>query len=421
MRVIKLLSDEFVYHEQMQNGLNVYIHPKNNFVQSYASLQVDFGGRDFCYYLNGLKYDLPEGTAHFLEHMLFENNDQPLSEIFVKSNAEINAYTSRRITSYYFSCQNDFLMLLDALLENFVSYDFTDKSIEKERKIITEELSMNDDSKAYKAYKTLSAMMYQDKSIHHDIGGTKTSIKAIDKDMLCQAVKHFYHPKNMSLVLTGDIDVENTIAFLRKHNFSNTDFGDFISIQRNHPRRSPRSHKKTKLDKDLDTSIVEIGIKIPDEYFKNLNYMHLLYSNPFTNIFFGPTSKIYRELKKKNLYNFTFSTTPIIEDDYGFFNISIETNKSKQFIEYMIKALLNIKDELINPRVFNAYKRAEVGRAIKVFDDVRSSHSFVKKLLINAIEISDFMSASTNISIKDIAFYQNFFIKDNIFIVEYQK
>jgi len=186
-----ILEDEAIYEEVFPNGLKVYIHPKTKFVQTFASLQVNFGGRDFSYEIESEKYTLPKGTAHFLEHMLFENKGDTLSDFFIKNNADINAYTSRNLTSYYFSTNREVMPLLAKLLDNFVDFEFSEKNVKKELNIIKQELAMSDDSQEIKAYKTLLKMMYKDESIYEDIGGSKQSIKSIDAEVLFRTTDIF--------------------------------------------------------------------------------------------------------------------------------------------------------------------------------------------------------------------------------------
>jgi len=126
MKQTEIIKDEFVYEYRLANGLDVFIHPKPRFIQTFVSLHVNFGGRDFRYRLDNEKYKLPQGTAHFLEHMLFENNGSSLSDYFLNNNADINAYTARTMTSYYFRTKNNFEDLLNRLLNNFVDYDFSE-------------------------------------------------------------------------------------------------------------------------------------------------------------------------------------------------------------------------------------------------------------------------------------------------------
>jgi predicted Zn-dependent peptidase len=414
-----ILEDELVIKEELSNGLTVYLHPKKNFIQTFASLQVNFGGRDFKYKINDITEELPQGTAHFLEHMLFENNGSNLSDIFIKNNADINAYTSRRVTSYYFSCQDNFSMLLSKLLDNFCDYSFNDKSISKERSIIAQELAMNDDSLAVKAYKSLLKLMYKDPLIYEDIGGSQTSIKKINSSILQQAVSHFYHPRNMTLVITGNFEIDQVLQLLRSHQFVKKVWHPYKEVKREVDYQGSKKHTFKKVDKSFDTNTIEIGVKIPENLLKDPKFNHVLYATPFMGMLFGPSSKFYQVLKKKNLNNFTFSIGPVIEDDYGFFNISIETKKPKQFVKIITELLLSVPDLSIDSKIFLAYKRSDIGRSIKIFDDVKYSHSLLKKMLINNIDVYSFIEKSKQISLVDLQYYQEIFKKENIFLVEY--
>ena len=117
----KVLIDETIYTETLNCGLLVLIHPKPDFLQTVVTLQTNFGGGDIEYYLNDKMTTLPEGTAHFLEHVIFENNGRNLTEVFSKKGAEINAYTARSMTAYGFTCQSDFYYLLGYLLDSLMS------------------------------------------------------------------------------------------------------------------------------------------------------------------------------------------------------------------------------------------------------------------------------------------------------------
>ncbi|MDT8337011.1 MAG: pitrilysin family protein [Candidatus Izemoplasmatales bacterium] len=414
-----ILTDEIIYQEELENGLTVYIHPKIKFVQKFASLQVNFGGRDFKYNRDNQPLRLPHGTAHFLEHMLFENNGNTLSDFFIKNNADINAYTSRRLTSYYFSTQENFTELLDKLLDNFIDYNFNETSIHKELKIISQELSMSDDSDEIKAYKSLLKLMYKDESIYEDIGGSKKTIKVIDKNILKQATDHFYHPKNMILLITGNVDPEVVIENLKSHQFVTKTWPNYIPIAREVNITDKKRHHLTKINKKLDTNIIEVGIKIPEYIFSRTDLEHNIVTNPFFSMIFSPSSKLYKVLKKKKLYNFSFSASPVIEDDYGFFNISIETQKPKLFIKTIIELLEDLPELTFEEDIFKAYKRADVGRAIKAFDDVKQSHLLIKKLLNDNVNIYSFVERSKNITFDDFKVYQEIFTKNNIYLVEY--
>ena len=52
---------------------------------------------------------VPEGIAHFLEHKLFENEDCDVFELYAKTGASANAYTSFNKTCYLFSFSDNLI------------------------------------------------------------------------------------------------------------------------------------------------------------------------------------------------------------------------------------------------------------------------------------------------------------------------
>jgi predicted Zn-dependent peptidase len=419
MMIKKLITDEYLYEEKLINGLTVYLHPKPNFNQTYVSLQVNFGGRDFLYECNNKTWQLPEGTAHFLEHMNFENNNERLSDFFIKNNADINASTSRTTTSYYFSTRTDVEILLSKLLNNFINYNFSEEMISKERKIIAEELAMSDDSFQEKAHRNLLKMMYEDSSIYSDIGGTKKSIKAIDQSVLIQAVNHFYHPKNMTLLISGSFDYDSIIAVLNNHPFTLFNWPEYHEVKRSVKTGDKRPKTSIKKAKELNTNIVEIGLRFPKDLIKDNKSKLYIINKAFQSLIFSNTSKLYKLLKMKNLYNFTFQAANLIEDEYGYFNVSIETKKPQLFIKTVNNYFSSISENDFSLEKFIAFKRSEIGYLIKIFDDVKATHNFLKRLIIKNIDIVEYIETLKEISLEDLSIFLDVFKKENIFYFQY--
>ena len=72
--------DEKLYYEKLDNGLEVFVVPLNNTKSFYVSTSVKFGGMNRSFKVNGKEYTVPTGIAHFLEHKLFEREDNPFNE-----------------------------------------------------------------------------------------------------------------------------------------------------------------------------------------------------------------------------------------------------------------------------------------------------------------------------------------------------
>ena len=107
--------DTDIYKETLENGLTVYICPldKND---AHASLATKFGSDILEFVPRGKKdyIKIPAGTAHFLEHKMFETENGPDPMILYSNNgASSNAYTSSKITRYYFTGASHFFENLE--------------------------------------------------------------------------------------------------------------------------------------------------------------------------------------------------------------------------------------------------------------------------------------------------------------------
>ena len=111
---------ERVFRRVLPNGLTVIVVLRPGFQGKSAYFATNFGSihRDFI--LEGERYRVPAGIAHFLEHKMFDLPDRDVSAEMAALGAYVNAFTSYDMTAYHFSCTDHFQESLDLLLE-FVS------------------------------------------------------------------------------------------------------------------------------------------------------------------------------------------------------------------------------------------------------------------------------------------------------------
>lgn len=89
--------------------------------------------------------DETNGTAHFLEHMIFKGTEKRTSwemeEEIENMGGHLNAYTSREQTAYYAKVlDNDVPVALDILADILQNSKFEEKKIERERDVILREM-----------------------------------------------------------------------------------------------------------------------------------------------------------------------------------------------------------------------------------------------------------------------------------------
>ena len=137
-----------------KTGLTVLLYPMEGYSTSTAIFATKYGSidRTFKKSTSDKFTTVPDGIAHYLEHKLFENEDGvDTFELFSKTGASVNAFTSFDRTAYYFSCMDNFAESLKILL-NFVQKPyFTDETVQKEQGIIGQEIKMYEDDADWSA------------------------------------------------------------------------------------------------------------------------------------------------------------------------------------------------------------------------------------------------------------------------------
>ena len=181
---------ENIYFKELDNGLKVYLIPKNDFNKTFVTFTTNYGSFDQSFIPLGSKRrtNQPAGIAHFLEHKLFAMPDG--SDAFEKLSSfgvRANAFTSYDKTSYLFSGTENIHEALIYLLDFVQTPYFTEASVKKEQGIIAEEYQMYQDFPEQRLYFGLLKNMYQKHPINTEILGTIESIYQITAHKLYQA------------------------------------------------------------------------------------------------------------------------------------------------------------------------------------------------------------------------------------------
>lgn len=195
--------DESYLYRKFEGGPEIYLIPKER-SQTYVLLQVPFGSLDVSYRLGKRLHRTVPGTAHFIEHKLFANEDGRDSlELLGQLGANANAYTSPGATCYLFSCRENLEAALDELLRFVCEPYFTEENIASERSVIEQEIAMYDDSPSSALYYLAIRAMYGKHPIRDAICGSRASIGKLDVKRLNEAYRAFYHPSRFRLFISG--------------------------------------------------------------------------------------------------------------------------------------------------------------------------------------------------------------------------
>lgn len=206
--------DETIYTHQFDNGLTVIMVHKPEFKTSVALLGTNFGAKHLKQIVNGQEQEYNSGVAHFLEHKLFEKQDEDVLSTFTNMGANANAFTSYNETVYYFSTTNDLKQPLNTLLDFVLNLEISTIGVEKEKGIIIEELKMYQEMPLMRLNMELLESLYQVHPLKYDIGGTADTVSKITKEELEKAYRTNYHPSQLVLSIVSPVDPNQILEWL---------------------------------------------------------------------------------------------------------------------------------------------------------------------------------------------------------------
>lgn len=297
--------DEQYVEATHSSGLRIYILSKPLYSSAYAVFGTRYGSIDTKFRLDGESefHTIPEGTAHFLEHKLFESEEGSAFERYAATGAYANAYTSFDRTCYLFSCTSGFSENLDILLD-FVRHPyFTAETVQKEQGIIGQEIRMYDDEANWRAFFNLLCALYSRHPVRIDIAGTVESIAEITADMLFDCHRTFYNPANMFLCIAGNVDAD---AVLEQVDRTLGDQPSQKVIRGLHDE--PREINKPFVEQRLSVAqpMFNLGFKeacdTPEKSLKNR-----IATSVLLEIISGKSSPLYERLINMSLVNENFS------------------------------------------------------------------------------------------------------------------
>ncbi len=280
--------------KRLDNGALCCLIPKKDYVSKEAMISFKYGSADISFISEGKNITHPMGTAHFLEHKMFEDKHKDITSFFSKLGLSVNAYTNFSTTAYYFTgCGNfyeGFKLLRDMVSQIYV----TDENIDSERSIIAQEINMYNDDPYWQVYFNLLKAMYSQNPVRYSIAGSQKDIDHITKETLEESYSNFYTYENCIIIGCGDIDAENFFTQAENITLNNAD------ICKTSVSDTVKSHSIS-AKMPVVKPLYNIGFR--DNNLKSTIQDRICVNNIILNILFAKSSSLYEKLSSQGLAN----------------------------------------------------------------------------------------------------------------------
>ncbi|XP_042393930.1 probable mitochondrial-processing peptidase subunit beta, mitochondrial [Zingiber officinale] len=197
----------------LPNGLRVATESTLASRTATVGVWIDAGSR--------FETDETNGTAHFLEHMIFKGTEsrtvRQLEEEIENMGGHLNAYTSREQTTYYAKVlDKDVPKALEILADILQNSSFDEKRIERERDVILREMEEVEGQTEEVIFDHLHATAFQYTPLGRTILGPAQNINSITKEHLKNYISTHYTAPRMVISAAGAIKHEDLVELVKK-------------------------------------------------------------------------------------------------------------------------------------------------------------------------------------------------------------
>ncbi len=238
--------------------------------------------------------DINNGISHLIEHMMFKGTNtrsaQDIAEAFDSIGGQVNAFTSREYTCYYARVIDTHKEhALEVLSDMFFNSTFDEVELEKEKKVVSEEIKMYEDAPDDIVHDLLSKAAYGDHALGYPILGTDNHLQSFTREDLFEYKKKYYNPANVVVSVAGNVDADFIKVIEKQFNqFDNS----------NEPNKIEKpSFLAQELTRSKDTEQAHLcfgyeGISIKDERYSSLAVLN--------NVLGGSmSSRLFQEVREK--------------------------------------------------------------------------------------------------------------------------
>lgn len=385
--------NEDIYYEKLDNGLDVYLYVNKNMQNNYVTFTTKYGSIYNEFEDNkGKMIKVPNGIAHFLEHKVFVQKENPQPEEFYGANGSLtNAYTTFKNTSYLFSGINNIYDNVNYLLDFVQDLYLTNENVESEKGIIIQEINMCNDRPSDLLYDKIRMNTIKVNPFRESIIGTAKEVNSITKELLEKCYNRFYNPGNMFLVVTGNFDKDEMLGVIKK-NQSKKKFDKFRDVKLRNYKEPDEIVKEREVVKcNTDVPKMAYSIKVPLNIFDIDKRKLSIYMFIIFNLLFGDTSSFDEEAKRDGLITSTLYYNILNIDSHFIISLINTGDKYEELIRKINKELEDIsfsenelerkKKVLISNEVFS-YENIEM-----INDMIVDNIIFDNKIEDNIIDI----------------------------------
>ncbi|MCX7916548.1 MAG: insulinase family protein [bacterium] len=319
----------------------------------------------------GSRYENPKlaGISHFIEHLLFKGTKNrscnEIKEAIEGVGGSFNGFTSTEGTCYWIKILDKYLNLsFDVLSDMIKNPLLKQEDIDKERKVIIEEINMYRDIPAKYVHELFDNLIFENHPLGMPISGTPETLSEIKREDLINYLNTKYTGENIVVSVVGKFEVKELKKVFKKF------FEDIEKKEKNKFENWGRGEKGPKVKlmiKETEQTHISFGgfaYSFEDEKRYPLNVLNVILGG-------NMSSRLFNRIREELGLAYEIRSFIRQYQDTGIFNISAgisPENLEKTVVEIM-KELKKIKEKGLKDDEVERSKRFLVSQFLMGLED----------------------------------------------------
>ena len=291
---------------KLTNGIRVIMEPMDNLRSVSIGVWVNAGS----VYETGAD----AGISHFIEHMVFKGTARrSAADIAAEMDAvggNLNAFTAKECTCFYAKVLDEDLPLAVDMLSDITLHPALDEQeMEKEKRVVIEEILMSEDSPEDKAFETAGAAYYSGTVLSSAILGTVKTVSAFTRDQVLSYMARRYVSGNMVIACAGSFVPERLLSLLEE-SFADCPRGSGDMLGEKEPRAGKRWLFVQKDTEQVNACLMLPGFRLDSSE----NFALAVLSNALGG---SMSSRLFQKIREELGLAYSVYTYPMAYRDTG--------------------------------------------------------------------------------------------------------
>lgn len=360
--------------------------------------------------------DKNNGVSHFLEHLFFKGttNRQPgeFDKLLESKGAETNAATSKDFTHYYITIPSKYFdMAMDLHADMLLNPLLPRKELEKERKVVMEEIAKDANNPNEKVYDNFTQMMYKTHPYKRKVIGTNKVIEKITREEILEYYTTHYGPQNMVTIVIGDVEPGHALDKIKE---------DF----KTNPRKITKNINKT--EKYLTSQVKKVDYQPVQSGYIIIGYRGVNALNPdtyaldvlATALGDGRSSILYQTIKEQKQLADSISANNMTYREDGIFaiNANFKSDNVEKLQKAVFEQVAKVKKEGITPEQLQLAKNIierDTYYARESIENIASEIGYTTALTDNPKYYDEYLVKIKKITLYDVKRVANLYLNEN--------